>query len=147
MEKYIVKKETECGCTIYSIINAETGVRVNYYADEHSAIMFAKRQNEAVQDDERMKQGAWMGFSYRNYGTVKKLKSKTLEEVFAEAKEILDNYDLAACLKVTLHFGVYFAPVPKYAGDCKQMIFTLYDRKEIEERAGIQQIENTINHD
>lgn len=147
MEKYIVRKETECGCTIYSIINAETGVRVNHYADEHSAIMFAKRQNEAVQKNERMKQGAWMGFSYRNYSTTQKLKSKTLEEVFAEAKGILDNYDLSCCLKVTLYFGVYFAPVPRYAGDCKYMTFTMYDRKEIEERAGIQQPDNTTNQD
>lgn len=147
MEKYIVRKETECGCTIYSIVNAETGVRVNYYADEHSAIMFAKRQNEAVQENERMKQGAWMGFSYRNYGTTQKLKSKTLEEVFAEAKEILDNYDLTSCLKVILHFGVCFAPVPRYAGDCKEMAFTLYDRQEIEERACIHQPDNANSHD
>lgn len=147
MEKYIVRKETEYGCTIYSIINAKTGIRVNYYADEHSAIMFAKRQNEAVQENERMKQGAWMDFSYRNYGTTQKLKSKTLEEVFVEAKRILDNYDLTSCIKVTLHFGVFFAPVPRYAGDCKQMTFTLYDRREIEERAGIQQPDNTTNQD
>lgn len=147
MEKYIVRKETECGCTIYSIINAETGVRVNHYADEHSAIMFAKRQNEAVKQDERMKQGAWMGFSYINYSTTQKLKSETLEELFAEAKEILDHHDLTSCLKVTLYFRVYFAPVPRYAGDCKEMVFTLYDRKEIEERAGIQQPDNTTNQD
>lgn len=137
MEKFIVKKETECGCTIYSIINAETGVRVNHYADESSAIKFAKKQNEAVQEDERLKQGAWLGFRYRNYGTTQKLKSKTLEEAFAEAKGILDNYDLSCCLKVTLHFRVYFVPVPRYTGDCRHMTFTLYDREEIEERAGI----------
>lgn len=46
MEKYIVRKETECGCTIYSIINAETGVRVNYFADEQSAIKFAEWLNK-----------------------------------------------------------------------------------------------------
>lgn len=46
MEKYIVRKETEYGCTIYSIINAETGVRVNYYADEQSAIKFAEWLNK-----------------------------------------------------------------------------------------------------
>lgn len=137
MEKYIVRQEVEYGCTIYSIINAETGVRVNYYADEQSAIKFAKKQNEAVQENKRMKQGAWLGFSYRNYGTTQKLKSKTIEEAFTEAKNILDNYDLACCLKVTLHFGVYFAPVPRYAGDCKYMEFTLYDLSVIENRAGI----------
>lgn len=46
MEKYIVRKETECGCTIYSIINAETGVRVNHYAEEQSAIKFAEWLNK-----------------------------------------------------------------------------------------------------
>ena len=140
MEKYIVRKETECGCTFYSIINAETGVRVNYYTDEQSAIKFAKKQNEAVQENERMKQGAWLGFSYRNYGLTQKLKSKTIEGAFVEAKNILDNYDLTCCLKVTLHFGVYFAPVPRYAGDCKGMKFTLYDLSEIENRAGIHNV-------
>lgn len=147
MEKYIVRKETEYGCTIYSIINAKTGVRVNYYADEHSAIMFAKRQNEAVQENQRMKQGAWMGFSYRDYSTVKKLKSKTLVEIFAEAQEILDNHNLTSCIKVDLYYNVSFAPVPRYAGDCKQMQFTLYDRREIERRACIHQPDNTNNHD
>ena len=45
MEKYIVKKETECGCTIYSIINAETGVRVNHYKDREDAEKFAVWMN------------------------------------------------------------------------------------------------------
>lgn len=78
------------------------------------------------------------GFSYRDHSTVKKLKNKTLVEVFAEAKEILDNYDLTSCIKVDLYYNVSFAPVPRYAGDCKQMQFTLYDRREIERRACIQ---------
>lgn len=50
--------------------------------------------------------------------------------MFAEAKRIVDKYNKAGCLKITLHYGVYLAPVPRYAGDCKFMEFTLYDRKE-----------------
>lgn len=45
MEKYIVRQEVEYGCTIFSIINAETGVRVNYYPDRESAERFAEKQN------------------------------------------------------------------------------------------------------
>lgn len=48
MEKYIVRKETECGCTIYSIINSETGCSVNYYPNREEAEQFAKRQNNAA---------------------------------------------------------------------------------------------------
>lgn len=79
-----------------------------------------------------MKQSAYLGFSYDNCSTTRKIKSKTLKGMFAEAKRIVDKYNKVGCLKITLHYGVYLAPVPRYAGDCKFMEFTLYDRKEEE---------------
>ena len=42
--KYEIRKEVEFGCTIYSIINKETGVRINYYPKKEDARMFLVRQ-------------------------------------------------------------------------------------------------------
>lgn len=42
--KYEIRKEVESGCTIYSIINKETGVRINYYKNKEEAGMFLVRQ-------------------------------------------------------------------------------------------------------
>lgn len=42
--KYEIRKEVESGCTIYSIINKETGVRINYYSNKEEAGMFLVRQ-------------------------------------------------------------------------------------------------------
>ena len=42
--KYEIKKEVEFGCTIYSIINKETGVRINYYSSKEEAGMFLVNQ-------------------------------------------------------------------------------------------------------
>lgn len=42
--KYEIRKEVEFGCTIYSIINKETGVRINYYSNKEEAGMFLVRQ-------------------------------------------------------------------------------------------------------
>lgn len=38
--KYEIRKEVEFGCTIYSIINKETGVRINYYSNKEEAGKF-----------------------------------------------------------------------------------------------------------
>lgn len=77
-----------------------------------------------------MKQSAYLGFSYANYSTTRKLKNNTLKGMFAEAKRIVDKCNKVGCLRITLHYGVYHAPVPRYAGDCKFMDFTLYDHEE-----------------
>lgn len=45
MEKYIVRQEVEYGCIIYSVINTEIDVRVNYFKDRESVERFAERQN------------------------------------------------------------------------------------------------------
>lgn len=42
--KYEIRKEVEFGCTIYSIINKETGVRINYYYNKEDAGNFLVRQ-------------------------------------------------------------------------------------------------------
>lgn len=47
-ETYFVRKEVVYGCTIYSIINSETGCSVNYYPNREEAEQFAKRQNNAA---------------------------------------------------------------------------------------------------
>lgn len=41
---YKIRKETECGCTIYSVYNTETGNRENYFATDEEAQAFAARQ-------------------------------------------------------------------------------------------------------
>lgn len=45
MEKYIVRKEVEYGCTIYSVINSETYCRVNYFKTKEEAERFAEWLN------------------------------------------------------------------------------------------------------
>ena len=45
MKKYIVQKEIEYGCTIHSVINAQTGIRVNIFTDTMLAESFANKQN------------------------------------------------------------------------------------------------------
>ena len=42
--KYEIRKEVEFGCTIYSIINKETGVRINYYYNKEEAGKFLVSQ-------------------------------------------------------------------------------------------------------
>ena len=42
--KYEIRKEVESGCTIYSVINKETGVRINYYSNKEEAGKFLVRQ-------------------------------------------------------------------------------------------------------
>ena len=42
--KYEIRKEVEFGCTIYSIINKETGVRINYYSNKEEAGKFLVSQ-------------------------------------------------------------------------------------------------------
>ena len=42
--KYEIRKEVESGCTIYSIINKETGVRINYYSNKEEAGRFLVHQ-------------------------------------------------------------------------------------------------------
>lgn len=46
--KYIVRESTDYGCKVYNVVNAKSGVRVNYYADYESAKDFAERQNSAA---------------------------------------------------------------------------------------------------
>ena len=46
--KYEISKETECGCTIYSVYNNETGNRVNYFATEQDAQAFIARQQRII---------------------------------------------------------------------------------------------------
>ena len=43
-----VKKEVECGCTIFSVYNTETNNRVNYFATAEEAQTFAHRQEAAT---------------------------------------------------------------------------------------------------
>lgn len=42
--KYEIRKEVEFGSTIYSIINKETGVRINYYSNKEEAGKFLVSQ-------------------------------------------------------------------------------------------------------
>ena len=42
--KYEIRKEVESGCTIYSVVNKETGVRINYYSNKEEAGMFLVSQ-------------------------------------------------------------------------------------------------------
>ena len=46
--KYEIRKETECGCTIYSVYNNETGNRVNYFATKQDAQAFIARQQRII---------------------------------------------------------------------------------------------------
>ena len=46
--RYEVRKEVECGCTIFSVYNTETNARVNYFATAEEAQTFAHRQEAAT---------------------------------------------------------------------------------------------------
>ena len=52
---YEIRKETECGWTIYSVYNSETGNRVNYFATTEEAQAFA---------DDRQKDDKMFPYSY-----------------------------------------------------------------------------------
>ena len=51
---YEVRKEVECGCTIFSVYNTETNARVNYFATAEEAQTFAHRQEAATTKRERI---------------------------------------------------------------------------------------------
>ena len=82
----------------------------------------------------KMKTSGRVNFSYNGYGTVTRLKSKTLKGMFNEAQRIISKNGKVGVQRITLTYGVWFAPVPSYAGDCKTFEFVLFDRKEEEER-------------
>ena len=82
----------------------------------------------------KMKTSGTVNFSYNGYSTVKRLKSKTLKGMFNEAQRIISKNGKVGVQRITLTYGIWFAPVPSYAGDCKTFEFVLFDRKEEEER-------------
>ena len=82
----------------------------------------------------KMKTSGRVNFSYNGYSTVKRLKSKTLKGMFNEAQRIISKNGKVGVQRITLTYGIWFAPVPSYAGDCKSFEFVLFDRKEEEER-------------
>ena len=82
----------------------------------------------------KMKTSGRVNFSYNGYGTVIRLKSKTLKGMFNEAQRIIAKNGKVGVQRITLTYGIWFAPVPSYAGDCKTFEFVLFDRKEEEER-------------
>ena len=82
----------------------------------------------------KMKTSGRVNFSYDGYSTVSRLKSKTLKGMFNEAQRIISKNGKVGVQRITLTYGVWFAPVPSYAGDCKTFEFVLFDRKEEEER-------------
>ena len=82
----------------------------------------------------KMKTSGRVNFSYNGYSTVTRLKSKTLKGMFNEAQRIISKNGKVGVQRITLTYGVWFAPVPSYAGDCKTFEFVLFDRKEEEER-------------
>ena len=82
----------------------------------------------------KMKTSGRVNFSYNGYGTVTRLKSKTLKGMFNEAQRIIAKNGKVGVQRITLTYGIWFAPVPSYAGDCKSFEFVLFDRKEEEER-------------
>ena len=45
---YEIRKETECGWTIYSVYNSETGNRVNYFATQEEAQAFIARKQRII---------------------------------------------------------------------------------------------------
>lgn len=47
--KYIVKEQNESGHRIFSVINSESGARINYFQDLKEAEDFAAHQNSFVQ--------------------------------------------------------------------------------------------------
>ena len=82
----------------------------------------------------KMKTSGRVNFSYNGYSTVTRLKSKTLKGMFNEAQRIIAKNGKVGVQRITLTYGIWFAPVPSYAGDCKSFEFVLFDRKEEEER-------------
>ena len=46
--KYVIKKEKEYGCVIYSVYNQETNSRVNYFSTREAAQSFIERQNKPM---------------------------------------------------------------------------------------------------
>ena len=46
--KYIVKEQNESGHRIFSVVNSESGARINYFQDRSDAEEFAARQNSFV---------------------------------------------------------------------------------------------------
>ena len=81
-----------------------------------------------------MKTSRRVNFSYDGYSTKKKKKNKTLKGMFNEAQRIIAKNGKVGVQRITLTYGIWFAPVPSYAGDCKTFEFVLFDRKEEEER-------------
>ena len=82
----------------------------------------------------KMKTSGRVNFSYDGCSTIKRLKSKTLKGMFNEAQRIISKNGKVGVQRITLTYGIWFAPVPSYAGDCKTFEFVLFDRKEEEER-------------
>lgn len=77
----------------------------------------------------KMKESGRLNFWLGNASYCKQLKAKTLRGMFAESKRILDKTDKTAIVKITLTYGIVFAPVPSYAGDCKFNEFVLFDKE------------------
>lgn len=46
--KYEVRREVECGCTIFSVYNTEINTRANYFTTPEEAQAFAERQEAAT---------------------------------------------------------------------------------------------------
>ena len=46
--KYIVKEQKECSHRIFSVVNSESGARINYFQDRKEAEEFVVRQNSFV---------------------------------------------------------------------------------------------------
>ena len=46
--KYIVKEQKECSHGIFSVVNSESGARINYFQDRSDAEEFAAHQNSFV---------------------------------------------------------------------------------------------------
>lgn len=46
--KYIVKEEKERSHRIFSVVNSESGARINYFQDRKEAEEFAAHQNSFV---------------------------------------------------------------------------------------------------
>ena len=82
----------------------------------------------------KMKTSGRVNFSYDGYSTVTRLKNNTLKGMFNEAQRIIAKNGKVGVQRITLTYGIWFAPVPSYAGDCKTFEFVLFDRKEEEER-------------
>ena len=81
----------------------------------------------------KMKTSGRVNFSYDGYSTVIRLKSKTLKGMFNEAQRIIAKNGKVGVQRITLTYGIWFAPVPSYAVDCKTFEFVLFDRKEEDE--------------